>query len=115
MRRSELAPRTAARRPQCHTASLKWRRRGEPYEFRELGSLEFKRLCLELLAVEAEFASREWREHRFGQAVMSDSPVMLGEHQLSRTPTRVVIAWMGDAYLKSRRRLRAPLDAARGA
>ena len=94
---------------------MKWRRRGEPYEFRELGSLEFKRLCVELLAVEAEFASMEWREHRFGRAVMSDRPVTLGEHGPARTPTLVVIAWIGDADLKSRRRLRALLDEARGA
>ncbi len=96
-----------------HNAGMKWRRRGKPYEFRELGSFEFKRLCLELLAVEAEFDSMEWREHAFGQAVMSDRPVMLGEHQIARTPTLVVIDWIDDAYLKSGRHLIAPLEAAR--
>lgn len=94
---------------------MKWRQRAEPYEFRELGWLEFKRLCLELLAVEAEFASMEWREHRFGQAVMSDKPLMLGAHEPARTPTLVVIAWIGDSHVRSGRRPRAPLEAARGA
>jgi len=94
---------------------MKWRRRGEPYEFRELGSLEFKRLCVELLAVEAEFASVEWREHRFGQAVMSEAPITLGAHRPARTPTLVVIAWISDADLKSKRRPRRALDAAQGA
>ena len=100
---------------ECHTSTMKWRQRGGPYEFRELGSLEFKRLCVELLAVEAGFASVEWREHSFGQAVMSDSPVVLGERGPVRTPTLVVTAWVGDRHLKSRRRLRAPSRAARGA
>lgn len=94
---------------------MKWRQRDEPYEFRELGSLEFKRLCLELLALEAGCASMEWREHPFGQAVLSDEPVKLAERRSTRTPTLVVIAWIGDAYLKSERGLRAPLEAARGA
>jgi hypothetical protein len=93
---------------------MRWRRR-RPYEFRELGSFEFTRLCVELLAAEAEFASIEWREHRFGQAVMSDDPVVLGKHRRARAPTLVVIAWMGDADLRSRRRLKAAVDAARGA
>ena len=88
---------------------------GEPYEFRELGWLEFKRLCLELLAVEAEFASMEWREYAFGQAVMSDVPVVLGEHRSARTPTLVVIAWIGDAPFTTGRRLQRALAAARGA
>ena len=94
---------------------MRWRQRRKPYEFRELGSLEFERLCVELLAVEAEFASLEWREHRFGQAVISDKPVVLGEHRLARTPTLVVIAWIGDEHGTNRRPLRGPLDAARGA
>lgn len=94
---------------------MKWRHRREPYEFRELGSLEFKRLCLELLAVEAGFASMEWREHRFGQAAISDEPVMFDAHRSARPPALIVIAWIGDAYPKGRRRLEAPLGAARGA
>jgi hypothetical protein len=93
---------------------MKWRHGQEAYEFRELGSLEFTRLCLELLALEAGFASMEWREHTFGRAVMSDRRLMLGEHQLGRTPTLVVIAWIGDEHLKTGRPLGA-LDAARGA
>ena len=90
---------------------MKWRKRGEPYEFRELGSLEFKRLCVELLAVEAEFASVEWREHAFGQAVMSDKPVMLGD-QLGRPPTLVVIAgWATHTSEKHQRRAQVPTGA----
>ncbi len=94
---------------------MRWRQRGGPYEFRELGWLEFKRLCLELLAVEAEFASMEWREHEFGQAVMSDVPVVLGEHRSARTPTLVVIAWIRDTPLPDGRPLKRALEAARAA
>ena len=75
---------------------MKWRPRGDPYEFRELGWLEFKRLCVEPLALEAEFTSLEWREHASGQAIVSDAPVVLGEHQSARPPTLVVIAGVGD-------------------
>ena len=100
-------------RPRCHTAGVTWLRRREPYEFRELGSLEFERLCLELLVVEAGFASTEWREHSFGQAVISDAPVLLSGHRPSRAPTLVLIAWIGDAHHKGCRRLTAPLEAAR--
>lgn len=91
---------------------MKWRRRERPYEFRELGALEFNRLCLELLAVEAGFASMEWRQHRFGQAVISDEPVMLGTHRPARPPTLIVVAWIGDSS-KGSRRPKAPLEAAR--
>ena len=89
-----------------------WGQREHPYEFRELGRLEFTRLCLELLAAEAEFASLEWREHAWGQAVMSDVPVVLGEHRAARTPTLVVIAWIDDGFLKNGRGLTRALEAA---
>ena len=46
---------------------------------------------------------------------MSDGPLVLGEHRLGRAPALVVIAWIGDAGLKSRRRPTALLDAARAA
>ena len=99
----------------CDTALMKWSRREQPFGFRELGSLEFNRLCLELLALEAGLESVEWREHPFGQAVVSDAPVTLGSYEATPAPTLVVIAWIGDAYLRNKRRLRAPLGAAQGA
>jgi hypothetical protein len=93
---------------------MKWRRRDESYAFRELGSLEFTRLCVELLAHKAGFVTPEWREHPFGQAALSEGPVRLGGHAALEPPTLVVIAWIGDGYLRGDRG-RAPLGAARGA
>ena len=94
---------------------MRWLRRAEPYEFRELGWLEFKRLCLELLSAEAEFSSVEWREHPFGQSVLADVPVVLGKHTSTRTPALVVIAWIADTPLTSGRCLKRALEAACGA
>ena len=93
---------------------MKWRRRDEAYAFRELGSLEFTRLCLELLAREAGFVTTEWREHPFGEAALSDASIRLGDHPPLPSPTLVVIAWIGDAYL-DRHKVEAPFGAARGA
>lgn len=94
---------------------MRWPRPDESYDLRELGSLEFTRLCLELLAREAGFATTEWREHPFGQAALSETPLSLADDRVLRPPTLVVVAWRGDAYLRSRRELKAPLAAARGA
>jgi hypothetical protein len=94
---------------------MKWRRNGEAYDFRELGSLEFTRLYLELLAREAGFVTTEWREHSFGQAALSEAPIRLSDRIPLQPPTLVVIAWIGDAYLRTGHKREMPLGAARGA
>jgi hypothetical protein len=94
---------------------MRWRRHAEAYGFRELGSLEFTRLCLELLAREAGFVTTEWRDHAFGRAAVSEASIRLGDHRALQPPTLVVIAWIGDAYLRSRHKRTAPLGPARRA
>src|SRR5438067_184289 len=81
---------------------VRWRRRrvaqsaaDEPLRFDELGSLQFERLCVEVLSLFCGLESVEWHAAPFGSAHMVGEGIPLPDRARDLPgPTLALIVWL---------------------